>query len=252
MRDQISVYDQMLRIQAEMAFPLERPLFCSAEWEKAENVLDFGCGNADYISKLADLWPNKSYTGVEYDAQMAAVACKRHTRPKMKIITGTLDDLPAEFRFDFLVARLVMMHLADRKSISDWAASHASKSAGALIIDADDEHFRLFPSLPHFENALATLRQRTHQRGGNRDVRSAVEKEWEEGGFRHIATQRLIIHSELPSAKERMFLYMVLTAELGIGSPLPPEILEELLAWVLDPTSYAQYGIFGATFEWIK
>lgn len=247
MRTKTSVYDQMLRIQAEMSFPLEQPFFCTEQWRNATNILDFGCGNGLYARMLANQFPDKRFTCVERDPEMASIAAK-HMNSQMNLINGSLSDLPADFQFDFMLTRLVMMHLPDRAPLYAWAAQHASPNASVLAIDAADQYFFLTPELPLFLGALNSLREDNRKRGGNRDLQNTIRIEWEQTGFTHISSLPLVVHSNLPATKERMYLYMLLTAELGLGSPLSPQILEELLFWVLHPASYVQYGLFGSLF----
>lgn len=249
MRDQTTVYHHMLRLQADMSYPLERPWYSGEAWHQSMRVFDFGAGNAMYTAKLHSDYPDKEYTCLEYDPKMAAVALSLHDNLPMTVIQGSLDEVPGDYQFDFLIARLVTLHLAERQPLYDWAIRHASANAAVLVIDAHDAEFYLDPPLPCFLSALSALRTRTHERGGNRDIREAVEREWPEAGFAHLWTKYQVINSALDNVKERMFLYMYLTAELGVGSPLPSEIVDELVGWVLSPSSYVQYGVFASLFQ---
>ncbi len=244
MRTKTDVYDHMLRIQGDMAFPYEQCLYQTERWAKAERVLDFGTGNGHYLKLLRSRYRDKSYLGIEHDAKMAERAQQRNGQ-EIKVITGSIETLPEEEWFDYLLVRLVGLHLPDRSILTRLAARNKRSALGVLIIDADDEYF-LFRNEPKkFRAALEDVRKTAI----NRNLRELVKMEWEAAGYKRIMEHRIIINSDFPNNKERMYCYMCLTAELVLGSPLPKDVADELFDWLLDPASYVQYGIFGSVFE---
>lgn len=242
----------MLRIQAEMSYGIEQPLYRTDHWHKAKNVWDIGTGNCAYTSLLARDNPEKVFTCVEHDADMANTARLRLASPRISIHTGTFHDIGGPGLFDFLLIRLVTSHLPDRTSLCRWASTRAAEDAAVLVIDADDEHFLLHPALPLFTEALSSLREDVQAKGGKREIREEVQDSWTSAGFRHFDTNRFIVNSNLPHFKESMFVYMHLTAEMAVGSPLSTELSDELFSWVLNPESYVQYGLFASSFHWVN
>src|SRR2546430_1351757 len=96
--------------------------------------------------------------------------------------------------------------------------------------------------------ALTGIRNRTDDVGGKRDLSVETRELWEGAGFSLLESQPIIVHSHLPPGKTFMHHLMVLHAELAIGVPLDPELLEEIFAWSLDPNFFFQYGLLGHVF----
>ena len=245
MRSRVDVYDHMLRLQADMAYPYERSLYQTQSWKRSTTVLDFGCGNAHYLAKLRGAYPDKVYLGVEHDPDMAARAQARYG-DDLRILAGDVDCLPTNYSFDCLLLRLVCLHLPNRRILQELVKRHGTPTAHVIVIDADDEFFMFDPEPPRFLTALRRLRE---EQAVNRELRQVVAKEWTDAGFVQSFEHRFIINSDYPGNRERMFLYMYMTAELALGAPLDRNIAEELLEWVLDGVSYVQYGVFGSVFE---
>lgn len=244
-----SVYDHFLRIQTELSWGLEQVLYRRYEsWVNAKNVLDFGCGNGYHTMALEAANRDKFFTGVEIDPELAAIARTRVQGTNTAIVTGSYKDLPEDFRFDFLILRHVVSYLSDRPSFWEWVSAHASPRAGILVIDAADNHFYVEPDLPVFLEELRKFYSAVNEEG-QRDITGVIRGELEKVGFGFVTTQQIVVNSEIPSTKEKVYLYMYLATELDAGSPLPPEVIEELRDWVLDPHSYIQWGLFGVLFD---
>jgi SAM-dependent methyltransferase len=246
MRTKSQVLDALLRHQATISFGIELPLFRSPLWEQASTVLDFGCGNGEYLVLLADMFPRKHFTALDTDAELLGIATQSNSRPNIEYLLGSLAQLPDDFVCDVFLARLAMMYVADRAATASWARTHCTM--GAWLIDTYDELFRVMPELPLFADALTGIRNRTDEVGGKRDLSVETRELWEGAGFRLLQSQPIIVHSDLPPGKTYMHHLMVLHAELAVGMPLDPELLEEIFAWSLDPNSYLQYGLLGNVF----
>jgi tRNA G46 methylase TrmB len=60
------LWDVFLAGQAELNFTTEFHWLSNKKWwQKAENVLDIGCGNGAYLSKVANQFPEKKFLGIE-------------------------------------------------------------------------------------------------------------------------------------------------------------------------------------------
>ena len=248
MRERAYIYDCLLKIQAELSFHLEKPLFQSKLWKEANNIVDYGCGNAWYTKMLADDFPKKSFLGVEIDKSMAEIASQRyHHFDNISIIEGDYNNISSDYKFDFMLLRHVVSYLNDRNDFYLWVQNHANSTGGILVIDADDEYFYISPELPLFLEGIRSFQKKVNEKG-QRDVRKDVRDELPKFGFKHINSQRIVVNSELQNLKERIYVYMCLVAELDVGSPLPRDLAEELFSWVLNPESYVQYGFFCSLF----
>jgi hypothetical protein len=237
------IYANMLTLQADMAFPFERPFYENSQWQYSKTICDFGCGNAYYICKLAVLYPEKKIYGVEIDDEMRNIAIENTVCFDNVEILKSINELEHN-RIDFFIFRLVMLHLPERKIAYECVKRFANRNASVLVIDADDEYFLCNPIPTKFMEALFSLRSKSV----NRNLLEIINKEVGEYGLSPIFSMRIIINNVFPHASETMFKYMYYTAELSIGSPLPDEIRNDLLEWWLYPNTYVQYGIFGKLF----
>ena len=249
MRDKITTYDNLLRLQAELSFRHEAFLFRTPAWARATTVVDFGSGNSYYVSRLAEQFPDKSFTCIENDAQLSALARARYPHRNIAFVSGTYGDAPTELRYDFLLARLALSYLSDRAALCDWAAQHATAGATVLVVDADDDNRIIQPKLPLFEGGISRFETELAAAGGRRRLIDAITEDLQRVGCQHVDTHRLIIHSDVPFLKESFYVYMCLVAEMDHGSPLPAELAEELFAWVISADSFAQYGLFASLFQ---
>lgn len=249
MTKQNQLYDEFLRIQAENSFDLEIPLYRRFPcWKDANHVIDFGCGNGAYMKLLSTRYPDKCYTGVEIIPELATLATHRANNANCECICGSFADLPPSTSFDFLLLRFVTSYLPDRTALWQWVSDHASIQAGILIIDADDSNFYIEPQLPAFFEEVLRFYERVDETGGQRDVRKIIQNELRDIGFEQTYSQNIVVHSDTSGRREAMQVYLSLGTEYDTGSPLPTEIAAELHDWLLTPTSFAQYGIFGSLF----
>jgi SAM-dependent methyltransferase len=249
-RTRDAIYDDLLRYQAELSFDFEQAFYRSSDvWRSARRVLDFGAGNCYYTRKLAEKNPEKTFVCVERDAALARRGCGWANPYKIEVVTGTFTDVADDAAFDFVVARHAMSYLADRAAFMQWVVHHTTSTAGLLTIDADDSKFFVRPALPLLEAGNEDFKKDVRASGGDRDLRPLLQEEWKRFGFCHLRTDPLIVHSDITARKELMYMFMMTVAEYDHGSPLPAKVREEIDSWVLDPTSYLQYGMFGSLFE---
>lgn len=245
MRSHLDVYDKLLRLQTDMSFDLEEVLRRSASWGRAQTVLDIGCGNGAYARRLAARYPDKRILGLEPDADLLACHKSAATPSNLKYINDHVRGLDADYFADQAVCRLVLMYVQDPDDLARWAIDHVGS---IILIDPADDLFSVSPELPGFEAILAKNSQRIAQMGGQRDITNRIVDIWSAAGFELMHEQDLTVPSSLRGSKHLMHHLMVLNAELIDGTPLKPDIHEELLRWSLDYNSYLQYGFRCRTF----
>lgn len=241
-----TIYDDMLALQASMSFAFEAPFFYTPNWERAERVLDFGAGNGAYAAQLHDRFPGRSLTCVELNPIRAASARKRAVGRDMTVIEGSLDAAPGEQ--DFVLARLVLSHVPDRLAAVRQLTNLLRGQGSVLVIDALDDPLFFHPPLPKFRALLGQLRRAVDDRGGKRDTWADMRGLWESEGFRLVSSLQMVPNS-VASGRYPMFEYMSLTAEFAAQGSLPSDVRDELVDWLRNSRSYAQYGVYGMLFE---
>lgn len=234
------IYDAMLRIQAEMAYPFERPLFQHAAWKRAKSVLDFGCGNGRYLRRLASDFPDKRYIGVEIDPQMRAAAAALLPNVDVRSPDDELDEKIDAFHF-----RLVFMHIRDRAPVLDLIQRTATDRAAIIVVEAEDRHFEVDPVPPRFEAALMALRSKAV----DRNVSGAVEGDLLGLGFRRVERLELVPNSTFPHARGLISQYMWLSAALGAVESPDPGLADEVMAWLSSTAAYVQFGEVASVYE---
>jgi SAM-dependent methyltransferase len=94
------------------------------------SVLDVGCGTADF---LASLPASLSRCGIEPSAGAATEAARRGVR----IVAGSIEELPADARFDVITLIDVIEHLPQPALHLERAYAHLA-SGGLLIVSTGD------------------------------------------------------------------------------------------------------------------
>ncbi len=238
------LFDRMLTITADLFFELEKELFFNSLGGSSRKVLDIGCGNGDYLSRMCDCFPDMEFTGVEIDEDICRIARTRQ-RGNMTFHHSSYDGIPDSSLFDLVIARLVIRHIRDRRHLIRWLYEHTHNESTILIIDFDDDAgLAGSSSLPLFTSLFKQSRQmlRNH---GFLNVTDALMLEFEHSGFRRPVIKRYKVTSDNPAVKQKMYAYMRLVTEYVLGSPIPAERAEELLAWSTDPGSRFDVHMFG-------
>ena len=250
MRARHSIYDDVLRFQVELSFDLEKSFYrLSPAWNKAAQVLDYGAGNGYYTSRLAQAYPNKKFTCIEKDRDLASIAGRWVGAYDIDIMVGSFEDINPQINFDFVFLRHVTSYLSDRSSFFDWLASITAPESGLLLIDADDTLFHVSPRLPFLESGNEKLKDKIQKEGGDRNVLLQKHQEIEMFGFQHLWTRSVAVHSDIEGRKYLMYMFMRAIAEMDHGSPIPRRVWDELDAWSLDHDSFLQYGVMASYFH---
>lgn len=246
MRTDLDVYDQLLELQAEASFGLEQRLFAFEGFERAERVVDLGCGNASFARRLASRFPGKDFAGIDPNGALLARGRARTIPPNLELVEGDIHALPADATADVLLVRLVMMYIRDPRAL---ARAASERSPTAIVVDFADDLFEVTPAVPLFEQALTAAAVRRRRLGERRDVQAETVGLWEGAGYGLAEEEDVVVSSDRPLVKPLMHLLMVLNAEMAVGSPLPPPLVEELHDWAFDDDSYLQYGLRARRFE---
>ncbi len=250
-RDWPSIYDNLLRYQAELSHDLEQMFFQSSpQWQKAIKVLDFGAGNAHYAKLLSAINPEKKYFCVELNEDLADIAERDAASHNINIIKGSFGELGEGNEFDFIYCRHVLSYLKDdeRQEFFAWVNRNTSPCAGVLTIDAEDDAFYAFPTLPMLEGGNEKFKDDLKEKGGNRALRNDIKRHFENNGFSHASTRSLVVHSAISDRKYLMAMFMRAVAEIDHSSPLPIDLRDEIDSWSSNRNSYLQYGMFGSLF----
>ncbi|ELA9335919.1 class I SAM-dependent methyltransferase [Vibrio parahaemolyticus] len=241
-REKAEVYSEMLSLQAEMHFPFETHFYYRQEWLSAKNVLDFGCGNFDYARILSKKFAGKCFYGVEIDPEMRKIANKNEC-DEMRLYSS-IQEIPNDVKFDVILLRLVLLHVADRQSLYNELLNRLTPNGVVYIFDAYDDLMLFKPNPTRFLDALAELRSESK----NRSLLNCLEQELAQIDLKKCYEDRIIVNNSFPHVNENIYQYMRKTAELGLGRELDKDLDNELTQWQIDKP-YVQYGFFGQIYK---
>lgn len=159
-----SDWDSLLAYQVDLAFPQELKFLVSLKaWWDAACVLDAGCGNGYYLSRLREFFPEKRYFGVDISPELAAIATRRH--PDMAVTVGDFTNYAPKRRFDLIIMRFLVQHLKDFGAILNAADRLLTPSGRLLIIESDLAASGHHPELPALTDMLHTFARVSSEQG---------------------------------------------------------------------------------------
>ena len=158
-------WDQLLAHQVDLVFPQELEFLLSMPaWETAARVLDAGCGNGYFVSRLQAFFPGKQYFGIDISRELIAAAASRY--PAIGLAAADIVEFRSRERFDLIVMRFVVQHLKDFGAILDSANRLLRPGGRLLIIESDLANSSQLPEVPVFTNMLLAFAQVSAVQGG--------------------------------------------------------------------------------------
>jgi ubiquinone/menaquinone biosynthesis C-methylase UbiE len=129
-----------LAAQMEAIWPQEEPIFRRDLLPKGARVLDSGCGTGEIAPRIARLFPQASYLGVDLEEshlERARARC-RDLGERVRFQHGDALHLPlADSQFDLAISRHVLQALPDaRRALSEMV--RVLKPGGRLHLIAED------------------------------------------------------------------------------------------------------------------
>ncbi len=238
-------WDDLLTLQTDLFFQHELDGFLQNEdWLRAATVLDVGCGNGYYVSRLASSFPEKTYVGL--DTSLALIASAR-ARPKTGTITfiaGNYFTCEPAARCDAILMRFVVQHLTDMHAILGKANTLLSKGGSLFIVEPDLPRSRNVPATPLFMGMLSAYEDHAAAKGRIRahlaHLPSLVQRE---SGWEVSSDRRLSVPSIGPfigSPLAALFSNWIDLCEHAAGFPFPYDsVRQEMQNWArLDSFSH--------------
>ena len=169
-------WDSLLAYQVDLAFPQELKFLVSLKaWRDATCVLDAGCGNGYYISRLREFFPEKRYFGVDISQELVAIAARRH--PDIAVTLADFTQYASDRRFDLIVMRFLVQHLKDFGAVLQAADRLLTPTGRLLIIESDLAASGHHPDLPELTEMLRTFARVSGEQVGRQVVGSASRVE---------------------------------------------------------------------------
>jgi len=157
-------WDSLLAYQVDLAFPQELKFLVSLKvWREAACVLDAGCGNGYYLSRLHEFFPGKRYFGVDISPELVAIAAHRH--PSIAVTMTDFTQYAPNRRFDLIIMRFLVQHLKDFGAVLNAADRLLAPKGRLLIIESDLAASGHHPDLPALTDMLVTFARVSGEQG---------------------------------------------------------------------------------------
>lgn len=234
-----SFYDWYLEMQSDLSFGAELAFYYREPWLSARRILDLGCGNGSYLRRLATRFPEKSFVGIDIDEQLLVIAQNAGMPANVELACASFEDLSDDF--DILTSRLCTIYLNDFRALARWADRHVSH--GLINIGPHDSLMVLEGELTHYRQLLRRLDELSTSTGGSRNAANHLATALAEVGFRRDWQHDVVVTTEPPYSRAKMYHFMQLTAELLLGATPSAEVQHELFRWFMDPSRpYSQFA----------
>ncbi|MFZ5985750.1 MAG: class I SAM-dependent methyltransferase [Bacillota bacterium] len=248
MSHRVEIFNRMLKVFADLAYPFEREFFKNEAWKRAKHVMDLGCGNCSYTSLLASDFPDKKFTCVDPDMYMINTARQLFSLENMDLVCGHLDNLEVNHKYDFIIIRLAVRHMGNREGLLRKVRSFLASGASIMVIDADVENIVLGEELTGFMKVF----QNMYESSGNTSLNGLERRlidEFEKAGLRYDGTVRVSIDSGMPKMKKHIYEYMKLVSQMAYYPFIPEGILRELDEWFINSVKDARIGTFASIYS---
>ncbi|MFF2093812.1 class I SAM-dependent methyltransferase [Paenibacillus sp. NPDC058174] len=244
----IDLFDEMLQLTTTLFFEQENNLFFHFLEKESSTLIDVGCGNGDYLSRLHDTYPQLSLTGLEYEAGIFERAVRKQ-KDRLDFQLSSYESASVEpDSAGAIVARLVMQHIPDRIQFAEWAYKCMVPGGRLLLLDADDNALQLNGRLPLFSQLYVQSRQSMQSKGWL-SFADRLKLEMTHTGFTHLRTERYRLTAKDRETKRLLYRYMICVTELYTKEPISEEREKELSAWLHDDFCSHEIHMFGLEFQ---
>jgi len=161
---------------------------------KPQQILDIGCGVGELSSELSRRWPGARILGVDYSDGMIARAKKDFSAPNIEYLLGSLEDIPADRKFDLIVSTHSFPYFPDKLQAARVMKNKLTPGGRLLIIQGNTNNL--------YDAAWLALVQLGVSKANFISVKK-VRSILQEAGFRIGTVQRVDTAFFIPS------IYMV-------------------------------------------
>jgi SAM-dependent methyltransferase len=244
----LSAWDRLLEIQVELFLPYEINYYLSnPAWQRAKYVLDAGCGNGYYISRVQSFFPQKSYTGIDISGEMSAIANSRFADAGIAFEQADFLEYQPQTYFDVIVMRLIVQHMSGFQEILAHASELLSAQNSLIIIEPDMEGFLNIPETPLFTRLLKEYGEYTEKTRRNRALLPQLDRLVEDVPDWHVVGQKLVAVPRIGPLTNTKFLQMfhlwidIFERSNVLQFPFS-KARDELDEWSNNDTAYSQIG----------
>ncbi|MFO1184508.1 MAG: class I SAM-dependent methyltransferase [Bauldia sp.] len=159
-------WDDLLNLQVDLFLPQELDyLRHDPVWHSASDVLDVGCGNGYYLSRLQSFFPAKSYVGMDVSPELIRVAEGAHARQGIRFYRKDFFNDADENTYDVILLRFVLQHLSDFPAILAGAERRLRFGGSLFVIEPSLAESETWPPTPLFLGVFEAFERRQAELG---------------------------------------------------------------------------------------
>jgi SAM-dependent methyltransferase len=242
-------WDTLLMHQVDFAFAQELEFLLTLDtWREAAKILDVGCGNGYYISKLQCFFPSKQYSGVDISPELIARATNRYRTIHLSL--ADITSYAPRGRFDIILMRFFVQHLKDFAGIIDAADRLLEPNGRLMIIETDLARSKNYPALPIFTDMLMTYARVSFAHGSvkQRLLDNAGQLLAAAGADWSVEREEFVTCPQIgPFFKSKLFaiyrLWVDLCDRSGIFAFDFDSVRSELRTWALCDASFSSVAL---------
>lgn len=193
---------QRLKVQAMMGWEKE---FRNLQWfglQDGMRILEVGCGPGFVTEQLAKRLPNSPITGLDMDRDLLKHAeglLDEQAQKNVNFIqTSVFDTGLPDNRYDFVVARMLFLHLYKPEEAVRELHRVLKPGGKLVIIDIDDGIFGIVqPDIEGFQSITQKFTEMQGKAGGNRLIGRSLPRLMQKTRFTAIELEMVAVHSDL-------------------------------------------------------
>ncbi len=144
---------RQLSLQVNVSFGIDHDFLVQHGIAKCNSVLDVGTGNGDFCCRLAEIYPNIQFTGIDFKSDLIERAMQLSNERGIKNISWVAGDISthqlgrAESSFDGILLRYADIHMPHIESTLGLLRTTLKPMGRIWIITLDLDH--MFCNPPH-------------------------------------------------------------------------------------------------------
>lgn len=157
------LWDAFLVGQANLNFTTEFHWISNEKWwQKATSVLDIGCGNGTYLSKVAEQFSEKRFLGIEKLPSSVKLANERYAKNGVMFEEGDAEVFHESLTgsTDVILFRLVLQHLQKPLLALQNSWHYLTSNGYVLIIDSYDPAKRTSHPISEIDHLLELVAEK--------------------------------------------------------------------------------------------
>ena len=200
--------DHILTMQTDYSWPKESECLEKHGLKDARRVLDIGSGNGYFLCRMAELYPDKQFTGIEISEPFVERAFKTAREMKLSNVRFIHDKCPVQAikeKFDFILARLTIYCSSDREDVLAWAYELLENRTRIGVIELDYDWIYTYPHNPIINKVFAVHRREFEVHGADCSMGKKVPFMLQNAGFKDIMFEVRSWWSSLELTNEQFF-----------------------------------------------